>query len=124
MVHSCGTAGSPIVPDESGPLVPSLDSPSSIPQNPVIPQDSSQPLDPPQAVIPEGRIGDRLALIIRHKYIQRCYWPDPQPLMSQRTHLQVRYIGQVSYRIRQFLVGFTSKFGTIVSNGTLIVRVT
>ena len=44
--HSCGITGSPIVLDESGPMIPS----------PVILQDSSQLPDPLNAAIPEGWI--------------------------------------------------------------------
>ena len=44
-------------PNESGPLVPTLDSPS-------VPQDGSQPPDPPQPANPEGRISDWLAFVL------------------------------------------------------------
>ena len=62
--HHRGMAGSPIIPDEGGPLVPPLDSPPGVPPGPVIPHHGGGPPDPPQVVNPEGWIGDWLAHII------------------------------------------------------------
>jgi len=62
--HPCDIAGSPVAPKKSGLLIPSLDSPPSVPSSPVIPQDGDQFLDPPQANNPdEGWIDGWLAPI-------------------------------------------------------------